>query len=64
MNSQTQGLRVAGSVFGAMAAAQAARLIIRPRITVSGRQFPLWPSVVAVVVLGGLSVWMWELEHR
>lgn len=64
MNQQTEGLRVAGTVFAAIATAQAARLIIRPRITVNELQFPEWPSTIAVVFLSGLSAWMWNLSAR
>lgn len=64
MNSQTIGLRVAGTIFGLMGLVQLTRLCIRPEITVAGHVLPLWPSAVAVVVLGGLSVWMWKLSSR
>ena len=62
MNSQITGLRVAGTIFGLMCLAQLARLIIRPEIIVAGYPMPLWPSMVAVVVLGGLSIWMGKLS--
>jgi hypothetical protein len=63
MNSQVIGLRVAGTVFGLMSLAQLLRLIFRPEVLVAGQPMPLWPSVVAVVVLGGLSAWMWSLAR-
>jgi hypothetical protein len=63
MNSQTTGLRVAGIVFGLMAIAQLVRLVIRPEVLVAGYSMPLWPSVVAFVILGGLSLWMWKLAR-
>lgn len=61
MNSQIIGLRVAGTLFGLMCLGQLGRLLIRPEILVAGYQMPLWPSVVAVVVLAAMSVWMWRL---
>lgn len=61
MNSQIVGLRVAGTIFGLMGLGQLARLLIRPEILVAGYQMPLWPSAVAVVILGGMSIWMWKL---
>ncbi len=65
MNQQTEGLRVAGTVFAMMATVpKTARLIIRPRITVNELQFPEWPSTIAVVFLSGLSAWMWNLSAR
>jgi hypothetical protein len=63
MNSQTTGLRVASVVFGLMAIAQLVRLLIRPEVLVAGYSMPLWPSVLALVILGGLSVWMWRLAR-
>ena len=61
MNSQIIGLRVAGVIFGLMGLGQLARLLIRPEILVAGYQMPLWPSMLAVVILGVLSFWMWKL---
>ena len=63
MNSQTTGLRVASVVFGLMAIAQLGRLLIRPEVLVAGYSMPLWPSVLALILLGGLSVWMWQLAR-
>ena len=64
MNSQTTGLRAASVVFGLMAIAQLARLLIRPEVVVAGYSMPLWPSVLALIILGGLSLWMWSLTRR
>jgi hypothetical protein len=63
MNSQITGLRVAGVLFGLMAIAQLLRLVLRPEVLVAGHAMPLWPSVLAVVVLGGMCYWMWRLTH-
>jgi hypothetical protein len=63
MNSPIQGLRVASVVFGLMALAQLARLVIQPRVLVAGYEMPLWPSALALVVLLGLSFWMWKLAR-
>jgi len=63
MNRQTTGLRVASVVFGLMAIAQLVRLLIRPEVLVAGYSMPLWPSVLALIILGGLSVWMWKLAR-
>jgi ABC-type lipoprotein release transport system permease subunit len=61
MNSQSLGLRVSGTIFGLLALAQLMRLLIQPEVLVNGYQIPLWPSVLALVVLGGMSLWMWKL---
>jgi hypothetical protein len=63
MTPQITGLRVASAVFGAMAIAQLARLVIRPEVLVAGYSMPLWPSVLAFIVLSALSLWMWKLAR-
>ena len=63
MNSQVTALRVASIVFGLMAFAQLARLVIRPEVLVEGYRMPLWPSVLAFIIFGGLSLWMWKLAR-
>jgi hypothetical protein len=64
MKSQVLGLRVASAVFGLMSLAQLARLLIRPEVLVAGHVMPLWPSALAFVVLGSLSLWLWKLASR
>lgn len=64
MSSQITGLRVASIVFGLLAIAQLARLLIRPEALVAGYPLPLWPSALAFIILGGLSLWMWRLARR
>ena len=61
MKPQNLGLRVAGSLFGLMAMVQLLRLLLRLDVLVAGYVLPLWVSAVAVVVLGGMSVWLWKL---
>ena len=63
MNSQVRGLQVASIVFGLMSIAQLVRLLIRPEVLVADYPIPLWPSALAFVFLGGLSLWMWKLAH-
>ena len=50
-------------MFGLMAIAQLVRLVIRPEVLVAGHSMPLWPSVLAFIILGGLSLWMWKLAR-
>ena len=47
-------------MFGLMAIAQWLRLLMRPEVLVAGYPMPLWPSVLALVFLSGLSLWMWN----
>jgi hypothetical protein len=63
MKSQIIGLRVASIAFGLMALGQLVRLAIRPEVLVAGHLMPLWPSALAFVILGGLSLWMWKLAR-
>jgi hypothetical protein len=63
MNPQILGLRVASIVFGLMSVAQLIRLLIRPEVLVAGYLMPLWPGALAFIILGGLSIWMWELAR-
>jgi hypothetical protein len=63
MSSQVLGLRVASIIFGLMSLAQLFRLVIQPEVLVAGHRMPLWPSVLALVILGGLSLWLWKLSR-
>jgi len=62
MNSQILGLRVAGTIFGLGCLGQMLRLVARVEVLVAGHQVPLWPSAIAAVIAGGLSVWLWKLS--
>lgn len=63
MSTQILGLRVASIVFGLMSVGQLARFIINPEVLVAGYRMPLWPSALAFVFLGGLSLWLWKLSR-
>ena len=63
MKPQVMGLRVASIVFGLMMLAQLARLLLRPEVIIQGHLLPLWPSVLAVLFLGSLCVWLWNLSN-
>ena len=64
MKAQITGFWTSGILFGLMALAQLARLVIRPEVFVSGHPMPLWPSVLAFLLLGGMCVWMLGLARR
>ena len=64
MNSQIMGLRVAGVVFGLMSLAQLLRLIIQPTVLVAGHLLPLWPSILAFLILASLCFWLLQLTHH
>ena len=61
MNSRVTGLRVASAVFGLMFLGQLVRLIARLDVVVGGVHVPLWASGIVLVVVGGLSWWLWQL---
>ena len=63
MNSQILGLKIAGFIFGLLCLAQLLRLALRTEVLVAGNQLPLWPSSLAVVIFGALSLWMWKLSR-
>jgi hypothetical protein len=63
MDSQILGLRIASVVFGLISIGQLTRLIIRPEVLVGGYLIPLWPSALAFLILGGLSLWLWRLTR-
>ena len=64
MNSQDIGLRVASIVFGVLAVVQLLRLALRPEVLVNGTVIPLWPSIIAVIVLAALCAWLWALTRH
>jgi hypothetical protein len=64
MRSQITGLRVASVVFGLIAIAQLIRLVTRPDVLVAGSPMPLWPSFLGFIIMGALSLWMWNLTRR
>ena len=64
MNSSILGLRVAGTVFGLMALAQLARLLLRTEILIASHPLPLWPSGLAFLLLSALSLWLWQLAAK
>ena len=61
MNRTTTALKVAGTLFAALALAHVWRLARGLDITIGGQHVPLFVSVIGAVVAGGLSVWMWKL---
>jgi hypothetical protein len=63
MNSQRTGLRVASVIFGLICLVHIWRLVFSHfTVQIGSHQLPLWGSVVAVIVTGGLSIWMCRLS--
>jgi hypothetical protein len=63
MNSTTTGLRVASVIFGLVAIGHLLRLINHCQVTVGSHHFPMWGSIVTLIVSVILSIWMWRLSN-
>jgi hypothetical protein len=64
MKSQVIGLKVASAVFMCAALAHVVRLVLGLKVQVGSHDAGVWPSVVAIVVAAGLSVWLGTLACR
>ncbi len=62
MNSPTTGLRVASVIFALFFLGHLLRLITHASVMLGSYHVPMWPSVVALIVAGLLSIWMWQLS--
>jgi len=47
-----------------IALAQALRLVVQWPVTVGTFLVPLWPSVIAMLIAGSLSIWAFRLLAR
>jgi len=61
-NRQILGLRVAGTLFGLACLAQLLCLVTGVEVVVGGHQVLHLVGMVAAVVTGGMSLWMWKLS--
>ncbi|MBB3062970.1 MULTISPECIES: hypothetical protein [Microbulbifer] len=64
MNTPRGGLRVASVLFGLMALGQLWRVFATPEVLVGGAPMPVWPSVLALIILAILCIWLWRLSNR
>ncbi len=63
MNSQRTGLRVASVIFGLMCLVHIYRLLFAHfTVQIGSHQLPVWGSGIAIIVTGGLSIWMWRVS--
>jgi len=62
VNSQASGLRVASAIFALFALGHLLRLVKHAQVMVGTHHMPMWGSVVALIIAGGLSIWMWRLS--
>lgn len=40
------------------------RLVLQIPLIVGNWSLPMWPSVIAALMAGGLAVWLWRTEPR
>jgi hypothetical protein len=64
MTNQRLGLRVAGLIFALICVGHLFRVAAHLDINIAGRAIPMWPSLLAAVVTGALSIWMWALARQ
>ena len=62
MSSQSTGLRVASLFFALFTLGHVVRLLKHAQVTFGATSIPMWISVVALIVAGTLSIWMWRLS--
>ncbi|PYJ46841.1 MAG: hypothetical protein DME85_08575 [Verrucomicrobia bacterium] len=63
MNSPTTGLRVASIIFAIFFLGHVLRLISHASVMIGIHHIPMWVSVVALIIAGLLSIWMWRLSN-
>lgn len=63
MKSPAVGLRVASGLFGIGALVHVLRLATHFTVAIGGQELPLWVSILAVLLAGGLSAWFWQLSQ-
>ena len=62
MNSRILAMRIASTVFALVCLAQLFRLVKQVEVIAGGHRIPLWPSAIALVITGSLSIWLWILS--
>jgi hypothetical protein len=63
VTNQRFGLRIAGLIFALICVGHLFRVAAHLDISIAGRAIPMWPSWLAAVVTGGVSIWMWGLAR-
>jgi len=64
MSRQTLGLRVAGTVFGIVAAGHLLRLATRAEVAIAGWAVPPAVNALGLLISGGLCIWLWRLSRQ
>ena len=61
MKSQIAGLKVSSAIFGLICAVHIVRLLTGFTITIGSIHVGILLSILAMIVTGSLSVWLWTL---
>jgi hypothetical protein len=64
MDSARRGLRVAALIFGIISLGHLWRVVVHLPVQIGRCSVPLWPSLLAVVVFGLLSLWLGWLSAK
>ncbi len=54
---------VSGTLFGVIALIQALRIFNDWPMQIAGYSMPMWGSIIAVIIAGGMSVWAFRSDH-
>ena len=63
MNSPNFALKVASVIFLFFGVLQMVRLLTRFEVVVGGYPMPWLSHLIALVIAGGLGIWMWRLAR-
>lgn len=64
MNSPQLALRVASAFAAFICIGHLVRLIVQTEVTIGVYHISLWPSAIAFLASGLLSVWFWRLSGQ
>ncbi len=64
MNSPRAGLRVAAFVFAMICLGHGWRLLTHTPVHLGDLEIPQWLSLVAALVAGVASIWLWRLSTK
>ncbi len=56
----TQPTRIAATLLTAVAVAHLARVVLGIEATVGGTEVPMWVSIAATIVSGGVALMLWR----
>lgn len=60
--NKTLALSIGAIIFGLVALVHVIRLFSNFSITVNGQEVPLFASIIAALITGFMSAWLWTLR--